>query len=177
VNTRERVFRYDGRIRCVSFDQELWRELVLMGHWVRVALILRWAELTGALSRGELPPSRVLDYLLAPVEDERQDAPARDVYARQPSLECAWTGRSIARRFEVDHAIPFALWQDSSLWNLLPAAREVNNGKRDRLPVRQALLDRRDAIVHAWSVLEKGLPRRFRREASRLAGADHPYPR
>ena len=98
-------------------------------------------------------------------------ASAREVYARQPSLECAWTGWSVARGFEVDHAIPFTLWKDNSLWNLLPASRQANNGKRDRLPERALVLNRRDAIVHSWSILDAALPRRFRREASRLAGA------
>jgi len=167
----ERIFRFDGGTSRVRFDQELWRELVLMGHWVRDALILRWAELTSALSHRELPPSRVLDLLLAPVEGERQDAAARVIYASQSSLECVWTGRSVSpRALEVDHAIPFTLWQDSSLWNLLPSSRQANNSKRDRLPERGLLLSRREAIIHSWSVLEQELPQRFRREADRLTG-------
>ena len=167
----EQTFRFDAESSQVSFDQELWRELVLMGHWVRDALILRWAELTSALSRRELPPSRVLDLLLEPAEGERQDSAARIVYARQPTLECVWTGRDLSpRRFELDHAIPFSLWQDSSLWNLLPASRQANNSKRDRVPERGLLLRRREAIIHSWSVLEQGLPQRFQREAARLTG-------
>jgi hypothetical protein len=46
----------------------------------------------------------------------------------------------------------------------------VNNGQRDKLPTRDLVLARKDAIIHSWSILDRSLPGRFRREAARLVG-------
>ncbi len=37
-------------------------------------------------------------------------------------------------RYELDHYIPWSFVQHHQLWNLIPATREMNNAKRDRLP-------------------------------------------
>ena len=72
--------------------------------------------------------------------------------------------------FDVDHAIPFALWQDSSLWNLFPAARSVNSQKRDRLPSREIVRRRSEGIVENWRSLSREFPSRFVQAAAALSG-------
>ena len=39
----ENIFGYDSRLKNVTFPSDIWNELSLMGHWIRDALILRWA--------------------------------------------------------------------------------------------------------------------------------------
>jgi HNH endonuclease len=92
----------------------------------------------------------------------RFDLAVRQFYVRlQPDLECVWTGKRLAGDFDVKHAIPFALWQDSSLWNLFPAAKVVNSQKRDRLPSRDLVRKRSDAIIEDWRALSGEFPDRF----------------
>lgn len=166
-------FSFDNSMRTILIDANLWRELSLMGHWIRDAVILRWGEMTSRLSGNEVRVGRVLDLLLKTDDPLRADQYVRDIYAAQESLECVWTGRSLASGFDVDRAIPFALWQDSSLWNLFPASKSVNNAKRDKLPTRAVVSKREEAIVGCWKVLREKLPVRFQRESAILMGTSH----
>ncbi len=133
-----------------------------MGHWIRDAVILRWADMTWRLSAGVLPRGKILDRLVLASDPARFDESVRRFYeGLRPGLECVWSGRKLVGDFDVDHAIPFALWQDSSLWNLFPAAKAVNNQKRDRLPSREIVRRRSERIVENWRSLSREFPSRF----------------
>jgi len=146
-----------------------------MSHWLRDSLLVRWAELTARLAgSGGVPKDailrRALGVLLAPALPERDTAHARKVYGSLPERRCVWTGRAIGDGFDVDHVIPFSLWHNNELWNLLPVSPAANNQKRDRLPARRLLIERRPAIVESWQALREGLPRRFEVELSHRTG-------
>jgi hypothetical protein len=166
----KREFDYDKSLGMILVDANLWRELSLMGHWIRDAGLLRWAEMTSRLSGDEIRVGRVLDLLLKTVDPLRVDRHVREIYAAQEGLECVWTGKRLRTGFDVDHAIPFALWQNSSLWNLFPASKLVNRVKRDMLPTRTIIRKREEAIVSYWNLLSERLPYRFRRESALLMG-------
>lgn len=155
------TFGYDPATRSVVLQADLWRELSVMGRWIADATILRWAELTAEISEGALKPSQVVDHLLTVPIPEREVSAARAVYAALPTKVCVWTDRNLGDEFEVDHAIPFALWGNNDLWNLLPALRDVNNQKRDRLPSRALFQRRKERIVDYWSLMRDGHPNRF----------------
>ena len=172
----DKPFSYDVHRKTVVLDGELWRELLLLGHFIRDSLILRWAELTAHISVQTSGPSisisSMIELLLTETRRERNVADARSVYTRQPSLECVWTGKSLAAAFDVDHIIPFSLRHDNSLWNLMPAHPRANNAKRDRLPSSSLISRRRDPIIHYWSLLYRELPNRFTADYRRLTGVE-----
>lgn len=155
---------------------DLWREFVLMGHWIIDSILLRWAELVhqkeSARQGGTtVTVAEILDRLLVSAEDRRQDPGLRDFYraeAGSGGLVCTWTGSGLRSAFDVDHIIPFAVRRDSSLWNLVPAASRVNNEKRDRLPTLERLEGAEDRIVAAWTMVHEWNPDRFRADAARL---------
>jgi hypothetical protein len=119
------LFTYKGGY--VFLHADLWRELSLMGHWIHEALILRWAQLISRLSKREIPPEKTIGpLLLRELNSEREQDAARMIYFQLPDLRCVWTGSLIKQDFHVDHMIPFALWRNNDLWNLLPAAPQVN---------------------------------------------------
>ena len=63
-----------------------------------------------------------------PTSDRDVNA-ARDTYKQQPALECVWTGTVLRPdKFDVDHVIPFSLWHNNDLWNLVPASPAANRG-------------------------------------------------
>jgi SAM-dependent methyltransferase/SOS-response transcriptional repressor LexA len=164
------TFGYDRLSRCVVMSADLWRELSVMGNWIVDATVLRWAELTADISQGALKPSQIIDQLLTPAIEERDVHGARSVYQALADKVCVWTDRALRIEFDVDHAIPFALWRNNDLWNLLPASPAVNNQKRDRLPSRDLLHSRKDCIVHYWALLRQTHAIRFEFEISKLAG-------
>ena len=164
------TFNYDKPSRSVRMSADLWRELSVMGNWIVDATVLRWAELTSEISQGAIKPSQVIDQLLTPPIEERDVHAARNVYEGLTDKRCVWTDRTLRKEFDVDHAIPFALWRNNDLWNLLPAWPAVNNQKRDRLPSRDLFRSRRDCIVHYWSLLRDKHTIRFEFEMGKLAG-------
>ena len=166
------VFEFDRSTGQVVMAADLWRELSLLGHWVVDAVVLRWAELTERFGRRQagIDAGYVLPLLLARPEPLRSTALARDVYLAAGVGSCVWTGRPLDGRFDVDHVIPFSLWGNNDLWNLLPAHRKVNADKSDRLPAGALLRSRRAAIMESWDLLRASMPDAFDRQAAHLLG-------
>ncbi len=154
---------------------ELWAELSVMGRWVVDSIILRWAEFTVTLKHQapHVTKEQVVSLLLQHSAAGRKVDVARSAYdrvlAEHHSLTCVWSGLAL-KRFDVDHAIPFALWGNNDLWNLLPAAPKVNNAKRAKLPSRSLVETRRPGIVEAWEHLYVQEPALFLRHAGDFVG-------
>jgi phage repressor protein C with HTH and peptisase S24 domain len=153
-------------------DASLWRELCLTGNWIQDATVLRWAELTEQINRGTIKASTVIDCLLTVPDEQRNVADARRFYEDWDDRVCVWTDRRLPRSFQVDHAIPFSLWRNNDLWNLLPASDRANLQKSDRLPTYDLLQRRRDSIIHCWHGLDEAFGDRFRNEAQVLLGRE-----
>lgn len=167
------VFRYDRRLRLVLMPAELWREFSLLGHWIGDAVIVRWAALTQQFShRQGISSGDVLPLLLAAPESSRATAVAREVFQEQGVSACTWSGKRLRADFVVDHAIPFSLWGNNDLWNLVPADPKVNLSKSDKLPASELLRMRRPAILQTWEMLRECVPATFDRHAAHLLGGD-----
>lgn len=166
------VFSFDVATREVVMAADLWRELTLLGHWIVDAVILRWASLTERFSQRQNISTRdVLPLLVARPEPERAVAVARQVYAAHGVDRCVWSMQPLTRsRFAVDHVIPFSLWGNNDLWNLLPTHPQVNGDKSDKLPTAGLIQERRNAIVQNWELLRDSLPKAFDAQAERLLG-------
>lgn len=165
----EAVFGYEKGYILVPFT--IWRELSLMGYWIQDAAILRWAELTSRISKETIPPSRVIDYLLTAPIPERDVYASRSFYDSLKDKECVWSGLAISAKYDIDHAIPFALWKNNDLWNLFPANSSVNSRKKDKLPSNRLIRKRKDCILYYWELIKEQYPARFEYEAEKLTGA------
>jgi SAM-dependent methyltransferase len=144
----------------------VWKEMCLIGYWVSESIVLRWAELTVEISEKRIQASQVVERLLERPKPERDIETAKKTYSGLRDLQCVWTGTPL-RTFEVDHLIPFSLWHNNDLWNLLPAARSVNQAKKDKLVSRPTLIGSRDRIIHYWRLLRNQHENRFDLELRR----------
>lgn len=183
-------FSHDGRKvargKCVSpqgvldslgrihMQAAVWRELCLVGHWIGEAILLRWAELTHTFTRQAVPLAVILEKLLVRPETERDVLLMKQLYASFERLECVWTGRALRATgtegkagFAVDHIIPFTLWHNNDLWNLVPADPKVNAQKSDRIVTRDALRASNERIVRYWQEARRREAFRFDCEVSR----------
>ncbi|MDT8391681.1 MAG: putative molybdenum carrier protein [Lentisphaeria bacterium] len=163
------IFQYDRSDQTVVMDTGLWREFSLTGSWIADACILRWSELTSQISKGELQPSQIVDLLLKAPLPERDTSAVRAALGGNASLRCVWTDLEL-KKFDIDHAIPYALWRNNDLWNLFPAAPAANNQKRDKLPTHRLVTRRKECIVHYWGMMNSAYPVRFIAEASSFCG-------
>jgi hypothetical protein len=170
------VFRYDRTTRLVLMPSDLWREFSLLGHWIGDAVIVRWAALTQQFShRQGITAGDVLPMLLAAPEAVRAKTIARDVFTKEGVSACTWSGKRLRSDFVVDHAIPFSLWGNNDLWNLVPADPKVNLSKSDKLPASELLHLRRPAILQTWELLRDRLPATFNLHAAHLMGGNLTY--
>lgn len=165
------VFRYDTTLRLIVMQADLWRELSLLGHWIADAVILRWAALTQKFSyRQGITAGDVLPLLLARPEPQRATALARKVYQAAGVTQCTWSGKPLREYFAVDHVMPFSLWGNNDLWNLMPADPKVNGNKSDKLPSGQLLLSRQHVVKQNWECLRSELTEPFDLQAKHLLG-------
>ena len=163
-----RMFEYVKEDRTIRLPASIWRELSLMNHWIKDAIILRWAELTSQISRKAIKPSEVVDLLLTEPLEERDVHDIRGFYQKEKNKECVWTGQKLQMNFDIDHVIPFSLWRNNDLWNLLPCSSRINRVKRDMLPSRHLINQRKDIIITYWRLNKSFNKKRFFYEINRL---------
>ena len=67
-------------------------------------------------------------------------------------LFCVWSGKKISiSAADVDHCFPWSAWPCGDLWNLLPAARKVNQQeKKAKLPSDRILNSARARFIDWW---------------------------
>jgi len=168
------MFSYESTTKSILIDSDLWDELCLTGYWIKDSLLLRWAELCEQFSFKYFPAvtkGLVLDVLLQVPEVAREQKLARDIYLRLPDLQCVWSEKYIkSNSLEVDHALPYSLWHNNQLWNLLPAHKTINNQKSNFIPSPEFLKTRREAIVYCWSQLRSNEQEVFEYEVDRTLG-------
>jgi hypothetical protein len=155
------------------FRRELFDVFRYLGSYIsgEDSLLYKWAKFSaGADKSRTVTQEHVLARLKMRPETGRAVADAKDVYltrlATQGSMECVWSGREIrsTEALHVDHAIPFSLWQNNELWNLLPATDLVNQKKGAGIPGPALVEKRADSIVDYWHMLHAAYPVRFMNE-------------
>jgi len=166
---QESVIHYSGTF---SFRNDLFLVFQYLGSFISGddSLVCQWAEFTSKASGGAVAVSSVMETLRTLPETDRAVNEARQVYTKLfqngHTPECVWSGKPIndIALLHVDHMIPFAVWKNNNLWNLLPALESVNAKKRDKIPSPAFIEKRSDAIVTYWDSMYEIYPRRFSRE-------------
>lgn len=166
----ENLFSYDRKDESVLVPAEIWNELCLMGYWIRDSLLLRWAELTSRISKGQISVAQMTGVLLSGDLEGRSTVFSREIFSSMDTMECIWSGKTLQSSFEIDHLLPYSLWHNNDIWNMLPADPTVNNRKRDKLPTRSLLEKRKDHFIHYWQYLSEVVPHRFSLEMARFTG-------
>lgn len=155
-----------------SFQKDLFLVFQYLGSFIAGdnSLVYQWAEFTSRASGGAVAVAPVMEVLRTVPETGRAVNEAKAVYTslfqERHGLECVWSGRPIndLTQLHVDHMIPFSVWKNNNLWNLLPALESVNSKKSDRIPSPALISRRADAIVAYWECLYSVYPHRFSRE-------------
>jgi hypothetical protein len=66
------------------------------------------------------------------------------------TVHCVWSGQRLRDDYDIDHCFPFAAWPCGDAWNLMPASRQINNQKSNRLVTQGALERATDCITDWW---------------------------
>ena len=131
------------------------------------SLLFKWAEFSVNASGKNLSVENVLSSVMRSPITERQIKESKKAFktilSNEGKVYCVWTGKTLTK-YDVDHMIPFSIWKNNDLWNLLPSDAKTNNHKRDKIPSAELIEKRKDQIYYYWNLLNEKQPIRFQKE-------------
>lgn len=141
-----------------SIPLDYFKVMELMGSFVTGmhSILINWAEFTVDKDKS-LDMSQVLETMLKSPQEARNVLLSEKIFKtlkkKDDGLECVWSGSRITNDLNIDHVLPFSVWRNNDLWNLLPAKASVNNRKRDKIPSLELLDNRKDRIISYWQII------------------------
>lgn len=152
----------------VTVPLALWRDINLFSHWIEDSLAIQWAELSTKINKdGKF--GHHLDLITKSVQVDERDTYQIRKLLKGKKIECVWTGKKI-ESFDIDHMIPWTIWRNNDLWNLLPTDPKVNNQKRDMLPNPSLIKAQYESIKRYWDIYEEAFPNLFRKQIQKGLG-------
>jgi hypothetical protein len=126
----------------------------------------KWIQFT---ERQGIEPEKMYKLLNTSPIEERDTLHSQNFFnsliEKKGSINCVWSNKSITKKsMHIDHLIPFSVWRNNDLWNLLPTLESINRKKRDMIPSPKLLDERKDIIINYWEQLEANFRYQFNRE-------------
>jgi hypothetical protein len=152
-----------------SIPVEYYEAFKILGSFIggQDAILFKWANFSVQASGKRLSVEHVLcEVLQSPVTTREITASKtlyKDILTREGKVHCVWSGQQLSR-YDIDHIIPFAVWKNNDLWNLLPVHPAINNKKRDKIPAAGLIDKQQELIITYWEILNRALPTRFQNE-------------
>lgn len=152
-----------------SIPIEYYEVFKILGSFIngQDALLFKWAEFSVNASGKKLSVEKIIGEILKNPITERDIKESKKIFEsilnKQGRVYCVWTGDPILK-YQVDHLIPFSIWKNNDLWNLLPSKPVINYQKRDKIPSCQLIKNRKDLIIHYWELLNNYQFERFQKE-------------
>jgi hypothetical protein len=141
----------------------------LLGSFIggQDSILFKWAEFSVKISQSNLSIAHVLNDVLRSPITEREVENSKKIFQmilkEEGQVYCVWTGKKL-RSYDIDHMIPFSIWKNNDLWNLLPSDSNTNKKKRDKIPSIELIEKQQDLILHYWDILNFNEPERFQKE-------------
>ena len=167
---------------CGSFSipSDYYDAFKLLGSFIgrNDSILFKWAEFSSNASKGDVKVEKAIHEILRSPITTRDVDESKKIYnqilQKEGEVRCVWSNLPI-QRFDVDHVIPFSVWKNNDLWNLLPAKASINNGKRDKIPTPEQLIKSKELIFHYWDLMSQSQTLRFNREIKvTLLGSNQP---
>lgn len=153
-----------------SIPFEYYEAFKILGSFIsgQDSILFKWAEFSvNASGNNNLSVHKVLNEVLRSPITEPDVRASKKIYngilAKEDFVECVWTGEKV-KKFDVDHVIPFSVWKNNDLWNLLPSQSQTNNQKRDKIPSSAFIESRKAEIIHYWDLINEFQSQRFQKE-------------
>jgi hypothetical protein len=140
----------------------------LLGSFIggQESILFKWAQFSVNAGSG-LSTESVLERVLQSPVTERDVLASkriyRDMLGASGSVTCVWSGSRLTS-YDIDHVIPFSIWKNNDLWNLLPSSSKVNAQKRDKIPSPDTIHGSRNRIIEYWNKVSSVEPLRFQKE-------------
>lgn len=150
---------YLASLGSFFIPKRIWDAMAQFSVWIEPTLLNEWVNLMEGYRRNKERQLSRHDYFNALRWDdpERNTSHVRnrvDILLNDNQIRCVWSGKRILQPsdYAVDHAFPFARWPNNDLWNLVPATRQINAKKSDKLPSTAKLNSSRSDIMDWWQL-------------------------
>lgn len=150
---------------------EYYRCFKMLGSFIngQDSILFKWAEFSVKASHHKLTAEQIISQVVKTPVSDRDIADSKRIYesmlTSEGKLRCVWTG-DLIKNYEIDHLIPFSVWRNNDLWNLLPTKRAINSHKRDKIPTPDTIEKHKDQVLYYWEHLNKEEPQKFMKEIS-----------
>jgi hypothetical protein len=174
---RQFIIEYFGSF---SIPLEYYEAFRLLGSFINGSdsILFKWAEFSANASGHKLSVGKIVNEVLKSPITEREAKEAKKIYkellAKEGVVNCVWTGEEV-NTYEVDHLIPFSIWKNNDLWNLLPSKPKTNKDKLDKIPSPSLIEERKISILKYWNILNEKLSDRFKSEIQVALLGNNPF--
>ena len=152
-----------------SFSKELYTVFRYLGSFIsgEDSLLFQWAEFTRSASKGDISVEYALEKIRTFPITERDVGSAKSFYEnlfkKEEYVECVWSGKPLRtmKSVHIDHLIPFSVWKNNDLWNLLPASNQVNMDKKDKIPKPEFIDQRKSPSNSHWNLTSERIPQKI----------------
>lgn len=154
----------------IGIKQSAYHELYRYGSWIEDSITIRWARFTEKLSSkngSNIQSGDIVTLLSREFIVERDTQFARKVYDQYEKdhgeLRSVWSSAKISA-YEVDHVMPYSVYANNDLWNLLPASKSENGSKSDMLVSMDLINKQKNLTITYWEYMKDKAPERFDNE-------------
>jgi len=125
-------------------------------------IMSKWKQKTNSLNANQETIKDIIDKLSSDTLEIRETASIRKILKQDK--ECIWSGKELTgKNYDVDHVLPFSIWFNNDLWNMLPTDRSLNqHNKRDKIPARKLIEKRAGSIINYWTDYQQAMPLLFK---------------
>lgn len=152
-----------------SIPFEYYEAFKILGSFIngQDSILFKWAKFSVNASGNNLSVHKVLNEVLKSPITLRDIKESKKLYKeilqKEGNVYCVWTGRKIGN-YDIDHLIPFSVWKNNDLWNLLPSDSKINNQKRDKIPTPEMIESQKSLIIDYWGIIYEHQSQRFQKE-------------
>lgn len=152
-----------------SIPFEYYEAFKILGSFIngQDSILFKWAEFSVNASGNNLSVQTVLNEVLkSPItlRDVKESKKLyKEILQKEGNVYCVWTGRKILN-YDIDHMIPFSIWKNNDLWNLLPSDSKINKLKRDKIPTPEVIEKQKNLILNYWDIIFENQSKRFQKE-------------
>ncbi|ABG42602.1 Methyltransferase type 12 [Paraglaciecola sp. T6c] len=141
-----------------SLPETTWLALSRYACWIEPVLVSEWVKTMAGYQGNQDFSSSDKQHLLyqalkweEPVRSTTDVRQRFDALASTQQMQCVWSAKTLKRKYDIDHSMPFSRWPNNDLWNLVPSDSKVNNNKRDKLPSEKTLSAAKERMQHWWA--------------------------
>ena len=120
----------------------------------------RWRDTTYKFNQNDFATDKIDAMIYKTIFSDRNTTVGRKYLPDE--CQCVWSGKKLHQgKYDIDHVLPYSVWFNNDLWNLLPCDPKVNAKKSDKIPSAELILKRSDPIIAYWEIYEENAKELF----------------